>query len=30
VIAEEDFMILPLDERITALAGQVRWHPAFG
>jgi predicted N-acetyltransferase YhbS len=30
VIAEEDFMILPLDERIPALAGQVRWHPAFG
>jgi putative acetyltransferase len=30
VTAEEDFMILPLDERIPALAGQVRWHPAFG
>jgi putative acetyltransferase len=30
VIAEEDFMILPLDDRISALAGQVRWHPAFG
>jgi putative acetyltransferase len=30
VIGEEDFMILPLDDRISALAGQVRWHPAFG
>jgi predicted N-acetyltransferase YhbS len=30
VIAEEDFMILPLGERIPALAGHVRWHPAFG
>jgi putative acetyltransferase len=30
VIAEEDFMILLLDDRISALAGQVRWHPAFG
>ena len=30
VIAEEDFMILPLDERAGRLAGDVRWHPAFG
>ena len=30
VIAEEDFMILPLDERARGLAGDVRWHPAFG
>jgi putative acetyltransferase len=30
VIAEEDFMILPLDDRASRLAGGVRWHPAFG
>jgi putative acetyltransferase len=30
VIAEEDFMILPLNERAGELAGDVRWHPAFG
>ena len=30
VIGEEDFMILPLDERASSLAGEVRWHPAFG
>lgn len=30
VVAEEDFMILPLDERGSALSGEVRWHPAFG
>jgi putative acetyltransferase len=30
VIAEEDFMILPLDDRVHALAGHVRWHAAFG
>lgn len=30
VIAEEDFMILPLDDRVHSLAGNVRWHPAFG
>jgi putative acetyltransferase len=30
VIAEDDFMILPLDHRAHSLAGNVRWHPAFG
>lgn len=31
VIEEEDFQIAPVDEEATArLAGQVRWHPAFG
>jgi putative acetyltransferase len=30
VIAEEDLMILPLDDRVHSLAGQVHWHPAFG
>jgi putative acetyltransferase len=30
VIAQEDFMILPLDERSRGLAGDVRRHPAFG
>ena len=30
VIAKEDFMIAPLDDRAQALAGEVRWHPAFG
>lgn len=30
VIREEDFMILPLDERAESLAGDVRWQPAFG
>jgi putative acetyltransferase len=30
VIAEEDFMILALDSRAHSLAGNVRWHPAFG
>ena len=30
MIAEEDFMILPLDDRAQSLAGNVRWHPAFG
>lgn len=29
-IAEEDFMLAPLDERATNLAGAVRWHPVFG
>jgi predicted N-acetyltransferase YhbS len=30
-IAEEDFQIAVLDtERVSALAGEVRWHPAFG
>jgi len=30
VIAEEDFMLVPLDERARRLAGPVRWHPSFG
>ncbi len=30
VIEEEDFMLAPLDERARSLAGDVRWHPAFG
>jgi len=30
VIAEEDFMLAALDDRARALAGSVRWHPAFG
>ncbi len=30
VIAEEDFMLAPLDERARLLAGSVRWHAAFG
>ena len=30
VIREEDFMILPLNERGEGLAGDVHWHPAFG
>jgi putative acetyltransferase len=30
VVAEEDFMIAPLDERGRRLSGPVRWHPAFG
>lgn len=30
VIAEEDFMLASLDDRAGALAGDVRWHPAFG
>ena len=30
VIAEEDFMLAPLDERARSLEGLVRWHPAFG
>ena len=31
VVAEEDFQIAVLDEaRATVLAGDVRWHPAFG
>ena len=29
-IAEEDFMIAPLDERGHDLHGEVRWHAAFG
>lgn len=29
-IAEEDFMLLPLDDRVESLHGDVRWHPAFG
>jgi predicted N-acetyltransferase YhbS len=30
-IAEEDFQIAVLDpERVSRLAGEVRWHPAFG
>ncbi len=30
MIAEEDFMLLDLADEPTALAGRVRWHPAFG
>jgi putative acetyltransferase len=30
VIAEEDMMILPLDDRVHHLAGPVRWHRSFG
>lgn len=30
VVAEEDFMLAPLDERARSLAGRVRWHAAFG
>ena len=30
VVAEEDFMLAPLDERARSLAGPVRWHQAFG
>ena len=30
VIAEEDFMLVPLDKRARRLAGPVRWHPSFG
>ena len=30
VITEEDFQILPLDGRVHDLAGEVRWHSAFG
>jgi len=30
VIREEDFMLAPLDARAQHLAGEVRWHPAFG
>jgi putative acetyltransferase len=30
VIEEEDFMVAVLDDRARALAGPVRWHPAFG
>ena len=30
VIAEEDMMILPLDDRVHQLKGVVRWHPSFG
>jgi putative acetyltransferase len=30
VIAEEDMMILPLDDRVHQLAGPIRWHPSFG
>jgi predicted N-acetyltransferase YhbS len=30
VIAEEDFMLAPLDEGARELGGEVRWHPAFG
>jgi putative acetyltransferase len=30
VIAEEDMMILPLDDRVHQLEGPVRWHPSFG
>ena len=29
-IAEEDFMIAPLDERAKHLHGEVHWHAAFG
>jgi putative acetyltransferase len=29
VVGEEHLMLLPLDERAEALAGEVRWHPAF-
>jgi len=30
VVAEEDFMVAALDDRARSLAGEVRWHPAFG
>lgn len=30
VIAEEDFMLYTLDDRVGSLSGPVRWHPAFG
>jgi putative acetyltransferase len=30
VVAEEDFMLAPLDERAHSLAGRVRWHAVFG
>jgi putative acetyltransferase len=30
VIAEEDFMLAPLDDRARSLVGPVRWHAAFG
>ncbi len=30
VVAEGDFMVAPLADRASALAGQVRWHPSFG
>ncbi|HJQ72082.1 MAG TPA: N-acetyltransferase [Actinomycetota bacterium] len=30
VIAEEDMMILPLDDGVHQLEGPVRWHPSFG
>ena len=30
VVAEEDFQVLPLDERAGSLHGEVLWHPAFG
>jgi predicted N-acetyltransferase YhbS len=29
-IAEEDFMLIPLDDSAQTLAGDVRWHLAFG
>ena len=29
-VADEDFMVAPLDDRAEALAGSVQWHPAFG
>ncbi len=30
VIAEEDFMLVPLGDEARRLRGIVRWHPAFG
>ena len=30
VVAEEDFMVAPLADSASALAGRVRWHPSFG
>jgi putative acetyltransferase len=29
-ILEEDFMLVPLSDAVADLAGEVRWHPAFG
>jgi hypothetical protein len=30
VVAEEDFMLAPLDEQVGSFSGPVRWHSAFG
>jgi putative acetyltransferase len=29
-VAEEAFMVAPLDDRPASMSGVVRWHPAFG